>query len=152
MNIDKNMLTSQLYCTVATVDKDGQPWSTPVFFANKEECLYWFSSISSQHSQNIYSNSKVFITLFDSHAPEGQGEGLYMLCDAKEAAKDEIDAAIGIYNQKAQTFKIKKRDVSENAPTRLYRANIIRAWINTDKNENGYYEDIRKELSLGISK
>ena len=146
MSIKEDMLTSQLYCTLATVTSDGQPWSTPVFFANKSDSLYWFSSMRAQHSINIEKNSKVFISIFDSNVSEGQGEGLYLLCKAEQIPEIGIDEAIEVYNSKAKSFKVSRRDVIDKSPTRMYVARILKSWKNSDKQKDGYYEDIRKEL------
>ena len=65
-----------LYATIATADKNGQPWNSPVYSAFDEDLnFYWTSAKDSQHSQNIRENPKRFIVIYDSTVVEGQGEG-----------------------------------------------------------------------------
>lgn len=145
----EDFLNSNLYMNVATVNTAGQPWNTPVFFAHRGKNLYWFSSQESVHSTNIANNPKVFITIYDSTVEEGNGEGLYLLASAAmQIDQDELREGIEVYNKKAQKFKISEDFVSENAPNKLYCAQIERAWINDSGNLSGDYIDVRTELKL----
>ena len=144
----KDFLSDNLYMNIATVDGNGQPWNTVVFFAEKDKKLYWFSNIESVHSQNISANEKVFITIYDSTLPEGEGIGLFVLAKASELKKsDEIQKAIAAYNQKAQKYKINNEFVSGDSPNRMYGAEILQTWVNSDGKKNGVFIDVRKEVS-----
>lgn len=39
--------------TLATVNDDGSPWSTPLHIVTDGEAVYWFSKETAVHSQNI---------------------------------------------------------------------------------------------------
>ena len=81
----KEIIEKVIYITLATVDKSGQPWNTPLFSAyDKSYNFYWGSSRESQHSKNIMSNNKVFIVVYDSTVPAGQGDGVYIKAQASE--------------------------------------------------------------------
>ncbi len=142
----KKMIYANSYMNIATVGVDGQPWNTPVFFANQDNQLYWFSSKNSQHSKNIIHNNQVFITIYDSTAPEGDGRGVYIKASALEIHDSQsLEVGIRAYNKKAKKFKINKDFVSSSSPNSLYCAEIIELWINGESEQDGYYIDIRKK-------
>jgi uncharacterized protein YhbP (UPF0306 family) len=148
----KKLLEDNLYLNLSTVCEDGKPWGTPVFFVYDAERmeLYWWSPLNSQHSRNIKLNERCFITIFDSHDKEGKGAGLYFEASAEELIKKEdIEKGIAFYNKKAKTFKLSLDICSGVAPTRMYKAKILKAYTNQDKyDENGNFYDARVSLSL----
>ena len=92
----REILSSVIYATVATADADGAPWNSPVrFHLGPNGDLYWFSSPDAQHSRNIAANPRVFIVVFDTAAPEGEGQGVYIEATAAVcAAPDDLAAAL----------------------------------------------------------
>ena len=53
MELDpRHLLASIRYMTLATVDADGRPWASPVWFAAPTPSeLFWVSSPDARHSQ-----------------------------------------------------------------------------------------------------
>lgn len=145
----KQILDSNRYATIATVDGNGLPWAAPVWYVVDEyKNIYWWSPVASRHSLNIKNNSQCYITIFDSTLPEGEGIGLYMRSIATELDNvDEINEVIGLYNSTTNIFNLELDNCFGEAPTRLYRAVPSSIWINGDSEINGQYVDIRKELS-----
>lgn len=141
-----DILESNAYCTIATVCEDGSPWSTPVFFARRKKVLYWWSPRSARHSQNIFRDGRVFVTVFNSSAPEGEGVALYMRGVASEVSADELPHALEVYNSKACKFLLTIDDCTGDAPTRMYKMSVDRVWINDEGEENGKYIDIRRDI------
>lgn len=148
MKIVDEIIKESLYCNIATVRENGAPWNTPVFFVgNIKDGIVWWSAHSSVHSKNIYRDSRVFITMYNSKEVEGQGTGVYIQAIAEELVDDEdIELALKAYNKKAKSFKLSKNHASGSAPTRMYKATVDRVWINDGEEKNGYYADIRKEV------
>src|ERR1700733_2126090 len=73
------LLDSSLYAVIATVNEDGSPWNSPVFFCQDGQLvLYWASALASRHSQNILRNNKVHVVIFNSHLSWGHGKGIYL--------------------------------------------------------------------------
>lgn len=152
MNKLDNLLISQLYLNLSTVSGGGEPWGSPLFFVfNKlENCLYWWSPLNARHSKNIRQNGKCFITIFDSRDKEGEGSGIYFTAEAEElSSSKDINDATELYNQKAKTFKLSLSDCTGDAPTRIYRARIIKSWHNADAYDgNDKFYDVREDLKL----
>lgn len=89
------ILQSIQYATVATAAKDGKPWNSPVKHEYDDRLnIYWFSDKEGQHSKNGRENENVFIVIYDSTVPEGEGEGVYIEAKAQELSDpDEIRKA-----------------------------------------------------------
>jgi hypothetical protein len=80
------LLAANRYLVLATADKDGQPWATPVFFASLDpHTLCWVSSPNSRHSRNIASRPGIAITVFDFTVEVGRSEAAYFDADAAAA-------------------------------------------------------------------
>src|SRR3989344_8432811 len=89
----KKVINDILYITIATSDKNNQPWNSPVYSAfDKDYNFYWASWRENQHSKNIKENEKVFVVIYDSTVPESTGFGVYMRGKAHQLeTKDVIE-------------------------------------------------------------
>lgn len=146
MKIEDQILSEIRYATISSVDSDGQPWAAPVWYVFDNKNLYWWSPVESQHSRNIASNPNIYITIFNSTTPEGEGSGLYFRAEAKELHGEELDEVIQLYNASTEVFKLNRENCTGTAPTRLYMASIKQGWKNDGLERNGFYEDTRVEL------
>ena len=120
------ILKQMKYMTVATICTDGSPWNTPVAPTPSKDLIFrWGSNEESVHSQNIRREKRVFVVIYDSNAPEGAGEGIYMKGEAEEL------------NEHEGTLK-------------MYRFLPQQIWINDEENnEDGSFKrDVRVELNI----
>ncbi len=68
------ILNENILGTIATLNEDGSPWSTPVHVFSDDEAVYWFSYEDKQHSINVEKDPRVSLTLFspdESRGPKG---------------------------------------------------------------------------------
>lgn len=149
----KEIIEKIIYITIATTSEDGQPWNTPVYSAYDEEYnFYWASDQDGQHSKNIEVNNKVFLVIYDSTAPEGTGEGVYIQAKAfKLTNEDEISNALKYLDGRTNKQKDPTTRVAgfiDEMPRRVYKAVPEKVWINGDGEKNGNYIDIRTEINL----
>lgn len=149
----KAIISKILYITIATVSPKGQPWNTPVYSAFDEDYnFYWNSDQNGQHSKNIDQNSKVFLVIYDSNAPEGTGEGVYIQAKVYMITnKIEIEKAIVLLEKRKTKPSSKFESVDEfmgEYPRRVYKAVPEKFWINGDSDVNGNYIDVRFEIDL----
>lgn len=63
--------------TLATVNEDGSPWSTPLHVVTDGEAVYWFSKEATVHSQNIARDERVSLSLFSPDESKGP-KGVYV--------------------------------------------------------------------------
>jgi len=142
------ILNSKKINVIATADKEGQPWNTPVagFRFKGDLDFYWTSHKNSRHSTNIRENSKVFIVVFN----EETAKGVYFLAEAHEI-KDEQEAV-----EAAKVFVNDKYNSSDgmeylgDKPRRIYKAVSSKAWMNADKTDKSgkFLHDYRVEVDI----
>ena len=128
------IIEASRYLVLATADAAGQPWSSPVYFAHIDFAeFFWVSSREVRHSRNIAVRPEVGISVFDSHAAIGMGQGVYMSALA-ELLQDSAEAARGIEAFSRRSVRHGGRewtseDVGPGAGLRLYRATADAHWI-----------------------
>lgn len=140
------------YITIATVDDSGQPWNTPVYAAkDADHAFYWGSHIEAQHSRNIDTNPKIFIVIYDSTAPVGEGEGVYIRAIAEKITDStEKDRALQCIKSQRPKWFWEREEFDEPTPLALYRAVPQMIWMNDEGSKDNHYIDVRTEIDLAI--
>ena len=74
--IEKELLTKVRHIALATVNEDGTPHNTPLFFAFDKQFkrLFFVSRDESLHTKNFMRDGRAFAALYDSNEFNG---GLY---------------------------------------------------------------------------
>ncbi len=147
----KEIISKILYINIATSDKNGDPWNSPVYSAFDENYnFYWISWTENQHSKNIKENNKAFITIYDSRVSEGKGEGIYILAKAQEINdKKEIEHALKYLDGRVGVVgRHSFARLSGSMPRRVYKAVPKKVWMNIDGSIDGEYVDKRAEIKL----
>ncbi len=151
----KKILQDILYLTLATCDKQNQPWNSPVYSAFDEKYnFYWVSWADNQHSKNIRENPNVFGVVYDSTVPEGTGVGVYMQGKAYQLGIADIvemaHACLLMYKRKSK----KPRSAEEFLglfPRRIYKFVPEKIWVNGGSDIQGNYIDERVEITSLLS-
>jgi uncharacterized protein YhbP (UPF0306 family) len=125
------LLAAHRYLVLGTADGEGRPWATPVFFvADGEHRVLWVSAPDSRHSRNIAARPEVAITIFDTHAPIGGAEALYLEATAGPVADDERTAALAVLNTGLPTrHQLGPEDLEPAGPLRVYQAAITSHFV-----------------------
>lgn len=147
----KQIIEKIIYITLATCSKDGQPWNSPLYAVHdKNYNFFWASPKNTVHSRNIRENPNVFLVIYDSTAPEGTGEAVYIKAKGYEINdKKEVENILEThYSSKTDKHPPKAEEFLDNYPRRFYRAVLEKIWINGDGEVNGNYVDIRIEVDL----
>jgi general stress protein 26 len=145
----KEIIQKITYATVATTNSDGQPWNTPVYYNPDENLnIYWVSDKKGQHSRNIKENGRVFIVIYDSTIPEGEGEGVYIQAVATQVTDPE---------EILRVRRIKKGSHFEQSPDEflggsiryMYKAVPEKVWMNdAEINDDVFIRDYRVEINI----
>ena len=122
------------FMTLATVDAEGTPWASPVWFAHDRYSQFlWVSRPSTRHSQNIAANSRIAIVIFDSRTPINTGRGVYLEAEAAEVTDDaEVERLMAIFSERSLAQGGSGWTVDEVRPPaelRPYRATVSRAFL-----------------------
>jgi len=139
-----------LYATIATADPNGRPWISPVYCAfDAAYNFYWISARTALHSMNIQNNPAVALVIYDSTAPEGTGEGVYVRAKAYEINEvREIAHGLAVLNARAARVIRTHQEVADRSPKRLYKAEPEEVWMNTDRDIEGFVVDCRIPIDL----
>lgn len=145
----KEIVETINYATLATVSSDGQPWNSPVYCNHDANLnIYWVSDKKNQHSKNIDDNHKVFIVIYDSTAPEGAGEGVYILARAY-VLDDPTEITKARRLKKGPNYDDSPEDFIGEAVRRVYKAEPEHIWMNDAEEKNGVFmRDFRIEIPI----
>jgi hypothetical protein len=89
----RRVIDTNQYMTLGTTDPDGRPRLSPVYYTPARYTdLYWVSSPGAQHSRNLADRPGTQIVIFDSTAPVGQGEAVYLDTIATEVPASDLEA------------------------------------------------------------
>jgi Pyridoxamine 5'-phosphate oxidase len=123
----RELIDANLYMTLGTVDTNGNPWVTPVFYATADYAsFYWVSQTDAVHSRNLASRPQSSIVIFDSTVPAETGRAVYMTATAGELADSDLDLGLQIYPGPAVRggSAVTRAEVRPPEPNRLYRAAV----------------------------
>jgi hypothetical protein len=118
---------ANLYMVLGTADAGGRPWTSPVFYATRDALdFYWISAPEATHSRNLAARPQVSIVVFDSTAPAGSGQAVYMAATAGQVAEGDLAAGLEVYPGPAARGGRPMRSEQLLAPAayRLYRASV----------------------------
>jgi pyridoxine/pyridoxamine 5'-phosphate oxidase len=122
----KRIIDANVYMTLATADADGRPWASPVWFAHDEHTRFvWVSRPERRHSQNLAERPEAGIVIFDSTAPEGAAEAVYVEAEAERVAEEDEQRWIEIFTRRSEALgwpRLTIEDVRPPARLRLYLA------------------------------
>ncbi|RJQ26864.1 pyridoxamine 5'-phosphate oxidase family protein [Candidatus Parcubacteria bacterium] len=157
MTLDLNKLAQRIieqnqYMTIASSDKDGNAWVSPVVYAYDNDWNFYFVSIpNSKHCLNFKENNKISVAIFDSHQDWGEGIGLQIEGEIKKLKLTEISNAIKIYFKRnypygtiTEAFGKGLKNMLNKKLYRLYKLSSIRIWINNPNSDT----DERAEVEL----
>jgi uncharacterized protein YhbP (UPF0306 family) len=154
--IAKQVIEKVKYIAVATCNKEGQPWNTPVYAAYDENYnFYWTSYKGNQHSINIRDNSKIFIVIYDSTGGIGNKTGVYIQAEAYELSELEDIRTARSYTQGRKGKEVDDpRKFVGDQPRRVYIAKPQKVWVNdatiteSKLEEAEFIRDYRIEIKL----
>jgi len=146
------LLKNARHIAMATVNEDGSPHNTPLFFIRDDalDYVYWASHPDSLHCQNALRTGQVFFALYESDA----GGGLFIKAnESKELALQDLAAALSVHNaMRAKEGKepLPLSHYSEESPQRMYRAKPTHFYVNySQRNAEGLIvKDYRREISI----
>lgn len=116
----KKMIKDNIYLTLGTTD--GKiVWTAPLYYCIDDKYnFYYISQMDSLHTKHILKNHKVAFSIFDSHEPEGEGNGVQASGKAYLLKTDkEIKEALKYYS--TTYIDCKPEMFTGKAPYRLFK-------------------------------
>jgi hypothetical protein len=121
-----DLLQTNRYLTLGTVDDEGKPWVSPVYFAvHGLRDFFWVSDPNAHHSRHLHRRPQVSLVVFDSTVEPYHGRALYARGYARQLDGDAAAKALDIYPGPSERggSKVVLSDVIGDAPWRIYHAN-----------------------------
>ena len=124
--IARRLIDHQQYLILATADRDGQPWASPLWYAHASYREFlWVSSPDARHSRNIEVRPQVSIVIFDSCVPPSGAQAVYITGAAEVTTGSGLDRSLEVYSRRSQELGLPEWTPAMcRAPARgrLYRA------------------------------
>jgi hypothetical protein len=131
--VARALIDGNRYMVLGTADATGRPWVSPVYYAPSGYAeLYWVSSPEAQHSRNLAARPELSIVVFDSQAPVGEGQGVYMSAVAEQPTGVGAERGIEIFSCVSVSHGARPwtlEDVQRPAALRLHRARVSQHWV-----------------------
>lgn len=118
----RRILDTNGYLTLVTVDPDGRPRPTPVYFSpHQYASLYWISKPEARHSQNLAADDRVRAVIFDSSVPACTAAAVTATGRAGEVPGNELaDHTPIAFRPFEGTRSLTPDELRGNNPFRLY--------------------------------
>ena len=131
--IARALIDSCQYLTLATADPDGRPWASPVWYAHEDHTRFvWVSKPEARHSRNLAARPETGIVIFDSTAPMGEGQAVYVEATVEELASDDDERWIEVFSARSEALggpAWTTADVRPPASLRLYVASASAHYV-----------------------
>ena len=120
----RRVIDRNLYLVLGTVDPDGQPRLSPVFYtAARYEDFYWVSVPDAHHSRNVAARPDVRIVVFDSSLIPSATEAVYITATARAVPDDQLAAVVDeAFRTDGGAVRFTPDDLRGDAALRLYVA------------------------------
>jgi hypothetical protein len=145
VRIARAVIDANSYLTLATADRAGLPWPSPVWYAQAGyREFFWVSAPGTRHSRNLAERPEAGIAIFDSHVPAGTAQAVYLTVMAAEATAEELIRGIGVFSARSWERLGKPwtpDDVRGPSALRLYHASVSELWV-----VDGFDQRLRVEL------
>ena len=119
----RRVIDGNTYMVLATLDPDGQPRLSPVFYTPaRYRDFYWVSVPNSHHSRNLAERPEVRVVIFDSRSRPGESEAVYITANVREIPKDELPDVVGEAFRTDVGTQFTPEELSGEGRLRLYVA------------------------------
>ena len=138
---------------LATVNEDGTPHNTPLFFAIDPQLqnVYFASREDSLHSKNLARTGRGFAVLYNSHEFTG---GLYLtIAEAGIVSDQDKDKALKVYEETCRSWNnnaLPENFSTGNSDYKLYQGTIekIEIYESEEGSDGKLKKERRKEVIL----
>ena len=128
------LLAESRCLTLATLDPDGRPRATPLFFAfDDQACLFFLSDRESQHSRNLRRDSSAAASLYPEVADWHEIRGLQIRGFASAVPASEREPALALYTTRFPFAGELNGIVSRSETYRLHPT-----WVRLIDNRQGF--------------
>jgi nitroimidazol reductase NimA-like FMN-containing flavoprotein (pyridoxamine 5'-phosphate oxidase superfamily) len=130
----RRIIEANDYMTLATADRDGRPWASPVYYTPDGGVdFFWVSRPGSRHSRNIAERPEIGVVIYDSQVPIGGAEAVYLTARAEQVGEPELERCAEIFRRRRHELAaFTPERLRAPHPLRLYRARVLEASVLLD--------------------
>lgn len=130
----RRIIEANNYLTLATANRDGHPWASPVYYTPDGGIdFFWVSRPGSRHSRNIAERSEVGIVIYDSQVPLGGAEAVYLTARAEQLGDPALEPCAEVFRRRRpELASFTPERLRAPHPLRLYRARVLEASVLLD--------------------
>lgn len=127
----RHLIDTTAYLALGTVDPDGAPRVSPVYFGHdRYAAAYWVSHPATHHSANLRRDPRACGTVYDSASVVGAGRAVYLTGTARELGVEELDAHLGVAFRPALGGRaFAASELTGDADLRLYVLEVATAEV-----------------------
>ncbi len=124
------LLEQNHYCVLSTCDKQGNPWSTPLFYTYDESWqLYWISALSSHHSRLLKDNPRASTVIYQPPGVSHETSALYLSGSVSSCSEAEVEQALAFYMKRTGLgVSGRPSDYLDDSVCRIYRFKTLQAF------------------------
>jgi general stress protein 26 len=149
----RRVLDENRYMVLGTVEEDGRPRLSPVYFTPaRYRDLYWVSSPDAQHSRNVRARPEVQIVVFDSSSVPGRSEAVYLSATAREVPERELpDVLDEAFDPDRGARRFSADEVSGAGDLRLYVATATAYDVHVRAGHPTYGTGLDRRVTIDLS-
>jgi len=126
----RQTIAGNRFLVLGTVDLDGRPRVSPVWFSMVDHReVYWLSSPDAHHSRNIEERADVSLVVFDSSLDPHTGQAVYLEATAERVPDDDLETACAAAFEGVDDALSFTPETLRAEPFVLYRARVTAAEI-----------------------
>lgn len=127
----RRIIDTNHYLTLATADRDGRPWASPVYYTPDDGSdFYWVSRPDSRHSRNLADRPEVGVVIYDSQVPLLAAEAVYLTAHAEQVGEQDIGRCAELFRSRLpELASFGPERLRAPEPLRLYRAHALEASV-----------------------
>ncbi len=152
--VARDLIDSNRYMALGTVDPDGRPRVSPVYYApDGYSTVYWISSPDAQHSKNLAERPDVSMVVFDSAAPIGAGRAVYLKARGDQVPDSELDQVVDVAcrSRFPEQRVFPHEELRPPARLRLYRARVTEHAIHVPGRDPDFGKGIDHRMVVTLS-
>jgi uncharacterized protein YhbP (UPF0306 family) len=153
VEVARELIDTNRYMVLGTVDPDGRPRASPVYYApDGYSTIYWISSPDSHHSRNLDERPETNMVIFDSTRPIGAGRAVYLKATGERVPDEQLEqcADIACRARFPEQSVFPLESLRPPAELRLYRAQVTEHSIHVRGSDPDFGRGVDSRLPVSL--
>jgi hypothetical protein len=151
--IARELIDANRYMVLGTVDPDGRPRVSPVYYAPDGYSTFcWISTPDAHHSHNVEERPDISMVIYESAAPIGAGRAVYLKARGERVPDDELDrcADVACRPRFPEQRPFPVDELRPPGKLRLYRAHVVEHSIHIRGSDPNYGRGVDHRMTVSL--